>query len=95
MKQPITVTVDREHGNAGDVITTIRDAHGDTMKLAVPGDCSPYHALATVRAFLEGAFNGAFEAADPPAADPPAPQVEPTPATPEQLAGQPPKEPAS
>ena len=90
MKQPITVTVEREHGNSGDVITTIRDAHGDAIKLAVPGDCSPYHALATVRAFLEGAFNGAFEAADPPA-----PVEPPTPATPEQLAGQPPKEPAS
>jgi hypothetical protein len=121
MKQPITVTVDREHGNSGDVITTIRDARGEETKLAVPGDCTPYHALATLRAFLEAQLNAWKEPVDgfpfcvvdreqneasvlvgsveigrvklPP---PPKPEhTDPTPATPEQLAGQPPKEPAS
>lgn len=64
MKQPITVTVEREHGNSGDVIMTIRGANDETQKLAVPGDCSPYHAIVALRPFLEGALNGAFKAAD-------------------------------
>lgn len=57
MRQPFTVTVEREHGNSGDVITTIRDRDGNQRKIACPGDCSPYTALIGIRDHLEEAIN--------------------------------------
>lgn len=57
MIQPFTVTVARELGNSGDVITTVRDSAGTETKLVCPGDCSPYSALHAIREGLEKLLN--------------------------------------
>lgn len=64
MKKPITVTVEREHGNSGDVIMKIRGADGEERGVACPGDCSPYSALTGIRGQLEETLNTAHEPKD-------------------------------
>lgn len=61
MKQPITVTVHREHANAGDVIMTLTNAFGDVANFAVPGDCTPFTALRALVPFLELALSGVVD----------------------------------
>ena len=78
MKKPITVTVERELGNSGDVITTIRGADGAQRKIACPGDCSPYHALASIRMQLEEALNDVVVEHLPATEAPPATEPEVT-----------------
>lgn len=57
MKQPIKVTVEREHGNSGDVILTMTDPHENRRSIATPGEQSPYGALAGIRPQLEEVLN--------------------------------------
>lgn len=60
-KQPYSVDVSREHGNSGDVILAIVSADGaENRRVSVPGDCTPYHALANVKDAIRQVLNEGY-----------------------------------